>query len=626
MMLGFEDRLISNLEKFKFLESHIDSNEYTEDELYDFLQKRVMDCTVIIDENNALLSNELRPMLDGTKNLTPDVADSLFELSFKLYTFKNPLDMGLSLEILEGITKWAKEHNDTDRLVKSLYHTGFIYQQLNDRLSRHGSEAFRGKAYDCFSYAASHRNNYFNIESKETRSYINRCLGNLYVISRIHRITEPDEIRAAMNIFLAKIDDAFEFWNDKKVREFDPDMPWDKYIINAHQNMSSWIWLLSRQKYRLNDKYLIRRVCDSCMFLLQYEESGFINDYWTSHRTDYMEYATMYCLEEISYEEMLDYIRGMYLGADDYDYSRDGLYSNLSTPIDLIKLFKPEDLAKSCFKTEINLIIERMHNYCKNFPVSGNKVLFTYYVGTACKTMVDVLDFKESVELILSLTTYSHLPTYVHSMMIKEISQVIATHIMETKPEYFKEACDSSTASHMAKNMQNVIELIGHAAMCHDVGKVLYLDKVAIFSRKLYNFEFEIIKEHANADSLIDANNYKMQMIVDVIAGHHKWHDNSRGYDENFNSICAKYKSIISIITAADSIDAATDGIGRYYSKVLSLEAVINEIHQQAGSRYCPVISDALKHPSLVSKLDDLIKSGRKKAYYEAYRKMLTDG
>ena len=622
MVLGFEDKLVSNLENFKLIENSLPVEDYTESEFYESLLRRVENCTVLINENNDILENRLRPLLKDPGSLPLEAINSLFELSLRLYSFTNPLDMGISVEILEGITKWARAYKNTDLLIKSLYHTGFAYQQLNDRLLRHGSVVSFSKCYDSFHEAASFIRDYYIIDSKETRSYINRCLGNLYVISNDPTVTEPDELSASFNGFIEKVDNALNFWNNIKIRKFDPDLPWDKYVINAHLNVSNWLWRISRQKHRLNDLSMIRRVCESCTFLLNQDRSGLTNDLWPSGRTDYVKYASRYCMDEISYDEMLDKIREMYRCADNNDYSTDGLYTNLSTPIDLIRLFKSEDLSSTSVKREINQIIQKMNEYCKNFPSDGNKVLYSGYVGIACKTMGEVLDFEESVELILSLTTYTHLPTYVHSMMIQDLSKIIAGHILQAKPDYFVGMCGASTAAEVTANKQDIINLIGLAALCHDVGKILYLDKVAIFSRKLYDFEFEIIKEHSNADSLIKATGDKMELIVDMISGHHKWYDNSRGYSEKFDASYAMYKSAINIISAADSIDAATDGIGRYYSKVLTLDAVVNEIHEQAGSRYCPVVSDALKNPALIEKLRESITTGRKKAYYKAYLKM----
>ena len=623
-MLGFEDTLVNNLEKFKQIESQIIEEGYSEDDFFELLQKRVRSSTDLINENKDILENRLRPLLGNVGSLPQETVDSLLELSLRLYSFSNPLDMGISLEILEGVTEWARKHQDIDRLIKSLYHTGFAYQQLNDRLLRHGSAVSFSKCHDCFYEAASYAKDYFNIASKETRSYINRCLGNLYVISNSPTATEPDELSEGFKGFIEKVEAALDFWNNKKVREFDPDLPWDMYIINAHLNLGNWIWRISRQKHRLNDKLMIRRVCDSCKYLLEQEQSKVVTDLWPSGRTDFIKYASRYCLDEISYEEMLDNVRGMYHRANSNDYSADGLFSNLFTPMDLIRLFRAEDLSKASFKKEINQIIRRMYEYCKKFPAEGNKILFSGYVGSACKTMVEILDFDESVEFILSLTTYTHLPTYVHSMMVQEMSKIIASHIMSANPEYFIGMCGSSSIAEVIANKQEIIDLIGLAAFCHDVGKILYLDKVAIFSRKLYDLEFKIIKEHANADSLIKASGDKMQLIVDVITGHHKWYDNSRGYSEKFDPRSSDFKSTISIIIAADSIDAATDGIGRYYSKSLTLDAVLNEIHEQADSRYCPVVANALKDQALVATLQESITSGRKKAYHKAYLKLFS--
>ena len=621
MALGFEDRLVKNLEDFKTLSGYVFDEEVSFDEFHEKLQERVESCTRIIDENRAIMEKEFKPLLQDLGSLPKPAADSLFELQAKLYSFSNPLDMGFSLEILEILTRWAKKHQETDMLIKCLYHSGFIYQQINDKLKRFGVEIFREKCAQVFSEAASYNKDYFDIKSKETRSYINRCLGNLYVISHRLDFADEAELMKWMGDFFDKVDAAFDFWNNGVVREFDPDLPWERYIINAHQNTANWVWILSREKYWLEDMYLHRRVSNSCTFLLQLEDSAVLGDYWSPHRSEYMEYASEYCLGNISYQEMVDNVRAMYLSADDFDYTLSGMYANLSTPISLIMLIKPELKQGVSFQTEVKLIIERMHDYCKNFPPDGNKNMFMSYVASASKSMVEVLDFDDAIELILGLTINTHLPTYVHSVMVQELTSIIADYVLSSKPEYFIGIAQTSSTFDVTLNKNEVREITGLAALCHDVGKILYLDRVAIFSRKLYDFEFDIIKKHTNADGLIKAGNEKMQLVQAVISGHHMWYNNERGY----GSINDKYRAVINIVSVADSIDAATDGVGRFYSKAISLEGVIREIHEQAGSRYCPVIADSLRDGALVEKIREAITKGRKKAYYEAYLHMRGD-
>ena len=617
MALGFEEKLVSNLTDFKVLGDYVFDEDYTFDEFHDNLQKRVETCKRIIDENRVILENALKPLLQNIGSLPVSEADSLFGLSTQLYTFNNPLDIGLSLEILEHLVKWARNQGCTDRLIKFLYHAGFIYQQTSYRLSNFEIFIFNKEGKAAFQEAASYTRNYFDISSKETRSYINRCLGNVYVMSRRNRSLDAN-FKEDIKIFLNNVEPALEFWNREDVRAFDPDMPWEKYIENAHQNTSSWIWTLSREKYRLDDMFLCRKVYSSCAYLLQFEGSGEQKDFFNSYQIGYMENAAEYCIGNISYQEMVDNIRAMYLNADDFDYSTSGMYANLSTPIDLIRLIKPEDKLGVSFKTEVKLIIERMHGYCKNFPQEGNKVLFLNYVAQVCKIMVEYLNFEDSVELILGMTVYTHLPTYVHSLMVQDISAILTDYVLSKRPEYFVGIAQTTSALAVIRNQAEVKKLLGLAALCHDVGKILYLDRVAIFSRKLYDFEFEIIKRHTNTEGFIKTDNDKLKLVAAVAEGHHMWCNASGGYGR----LNAKYKSAINIVTIADSIDAATDGIGRYYSKVLALEDVLREIQEQAGSRYCPVVAEMLKDGELVERIRESITTGRKNAYYKAYLHM----
>lgn len=82
--------------------------------------------------------------------------------------------------------------------------------------------------------------------------------------------------------------------------------------------------------------------------------------------------------------------------------------------------------------------------------------------------------------------------------------------------------------------------------------------------------EFSIIKSHPVTGAKIASQHQSTKDYVDVIRGHHVWYDCTNGYPKNFNTFESPYKTIIDIVSIADSIDAATDAVGRSYSKKIS--------------------------------------------------------
>jgi len=147
----------------------------------------------------------------------------------------------------------------------------------------------------------------------------------------------------------------------------------------------------------------------------------------------------------------------------------------------------------------------------------------------------------------------------------------------------------------------------------------LLIANLTIYSQSINDFEFEIIRTHTKIENLLNFKGEMVECVSNVIFGHHLWYNGEEGYPKDFDNRKSKYKFVIDMVSVADSIDAATDNIGRTYAKTISLEKVISEIQAQAGTRYSPIIADALNDENLLKKIQQCITSGREAAYYEAY-------
>ena len=107
------------------------------------------------------------------------------------------------------------------------------------------------------------------------------------------------------------------------------------------------------------------------------------------------------------------------------------------------------------------------------------------------------------------------------------------------------------------------------------------------------------------------------------ISLHHRWYNNLNSYRESVECAGQKSRSVINLTAVADSIGAATDIVSRSYSNILTLEQVIDEIHQGAGTRYGPKISEALQDLGLREKVFTCITTCRKNAHYKAYQHVI---
>lgn len=153
------------------------------------------------------------------------------------------------------------------------------------------------------------------------------------------------------------------------------------------------------------------------------------------------------------------------------------------------------------------------------------------------------------------------------------------------------------------------------------IGKYYLLDIVENSMRRLTDDEFHLIQTHPEAfDDLLPVGpmtaDERLCCIRDCSRTHHLWHDGTRGYPRIPQT---KNRPFADILAIAVSLDAATDNLGRPYRQSKSLDALIEEFQDGAGTRYGPEAVAALSAPEVRSRLQYLITEGREEVYYRIY-------
>ena len=455
------------------------------------------------------------------------------------------------------------------------------------------------------------------IENKETRMYINRCLGNVYMTHTTNTLS--NEFEQERESFKKSFAEALEFWTNEEVKAHDADFPWDAFTLNAHQNICIWIAKLRTQPESERDMDFAQKIYESYQLLSSHDPESYASRRWPVVRSKYTSIGVRWCAGKLSHEETLNEYQEIIANFDEADYSEDGIFVNLTLSMVVLQHL---GLSKKNTKQESRAIALKILRYCKNIPEGLDKLLLNRYLVQAVRHFIHALSFDEYLSFILELSIYSQLATHVHSAMVQELSQIIASYFMKSSPEYFIGLLESKNTADVLDARAEILDAISLAALCHDIGKAFYIDIVLLCSRSLYDFEFDIIKEHINAAELFKPADAKAHLIADVVGGHHYWYNEEGGYGSSRFGKNPKHKFVINLVSVADSIDAATDHIGRGYSQTKNLETVICEIKNEAGTRYNPIIAKALCDPALVEKLENCLSTRRSDLYFEAYNNL----
>lgn len=133
------------------------------------------------------------------------------------------------------------------------------------------------------------------------------------------------------------------------------------------------------------------------------------------------------------------------------------------------------------------------------------------------------------------------------------------------------------------------LDLLGIAALLHDIGKIGTYDDVLNKVEALTDAEFELIKKHpGNAVDILYPIR-KFRVLLPIIKGHHERID-GRGYPDGLKGDEIPFLS--RILCVADAYDAITSE--RPYKSHMSKAEAIAEIQSKSGTQFDPLVVAAL--------------------------------
>lgn len=228
----------------------------------------------------------------------------------------------------------------------------------------------------------------------------------------------------------------------------------------------------------------------------------------------------------------------------------------------------------------------------------------------------------DCIGFLQTLFVHRQITSAIHFSMVGHIAFVCISHFIDVKPELFVGIPGLSSIDDVIFYKGQLLEFIRQAGFIHDIGKIGCTSVINLHSRHLTNREFGIIKSHTSLGNKIIQNIPLLKKFSHTILGHHRSWDGKNGYPDSFDSTSSPIKVLIDIISIADSIDAATDFLGRNYSSGKHFDDVLQELVQASGTMYSPDYIELLQNDEVLrSELKLLTETGRTSSYFDAYNK-----
>jgi putative nucleotidyltransferase with HDIG domain len=130
---------------------------------------------------------------------------------------------------------------------------------------------------------------------------------------------------------------------------------------------------------------------------------------------------------------------------------------------------------------------------------------------------------------------------------------------------------------------QTELEIVGQAALFHDIGKLAISDAILLKADHLTEQEWKLMQRHAEEGASIINRLGFLTDAVPAIRHHHERFD-GRGYPENLSG--DEIPLGARIIHVADAFDSMLST--RVYRPARDIDDALREVREHAGTQFCP--------------------------------------
>ena len=618
----FIKKYIQNMEQISGLSSPKFESDVNVDDYTKILHENFVMIGKLASENREILDTYVFPILNA-EELTYENKEILREAFTALidgYTMEN-VDITLAVLISDKLLEDALTHcEDTDQLIQALDDNilaNYNMMNVTKRTSNYSSlcQRIREKGFRSarmlLSYLEPEK-----FKKLSTDTAIDSVLTNARYISALYENLRGDSVTNCENYEI--LCRAYEISESPFYRECVPEYDWNYYKLRTCEYFGMTLELHNQRGFEQKYCKTAKEYCDILKELWNKnpeENREIISENelcLLSGRADYLS-------GNLSMEEYKNSLSRLYRNRNSRSFSLDDIFMNVLLPVEYIRLLANRRLSEE----ERNTLEEFYHNatnYVLQLPNQDTLNFLLEYFCALLSSYIEIPGGMSFSELGLSCLAAFHPPTFVHTMMVGKITACLCGHLLRVHPEAFAGVAGYDGKEALTEeNRYEIIQYAYQGALCHDFGKLFIMDIIAIYGRKIMDDEFEMIKCHTDLGSDLLLRCESTEKYANIARGHHKWYDNSRGYPQGFRTDSVAEKVVIDLVTVADCLDAATDTVGRSYSRGKTLEDMKQEFAEGAGTRYTPFITELMEDEKVLEDLEFILSQYREKMYRDTY-------
>ncbi len=614
LITEFYNTYRQNLEKSRLIEESLvkvsDRGEWLEKlaEKSEFLRKTYA-------YNERKLGELIYPFVKEGQKLDEETADEFYENIYAM-SMAAENDSLLTTEVLLKLQEFYRERGDEEKWILTTYMLALSYNDKSNDISIE-------KARDCFEDVARMSHKYCELKEWETRRRI--IMSAYYSIEdkdlqnneeRLERIVQYENFR--------------KFLERKDVRDLDS----DKFNFDELLRLikDALMWALVRSDSAPNRavlEYMVRELLPEGITrenLNQQTAVNAVSYIWCNLYSDNFPADTAVILlfkyyeandEEIDYPSVLS------------SHTANEAYQKKITCMQ--ECFRVLALPDVMLENKEELFYEMAGEFRKIYTSIPHLTNNGYINDDLCRTVRLMLrtayDEEESLEYIQEIILNRNSMTLIHSMMVGKIAGIIMNAVIDKMPELFFTLIGTRDYHVVRNRRQYLLNYIERCAHLHDIGKAYISDIINQQTRRLTGEEYFLIRQHPTFGHELLAGTKLSAKYNSVIEGHHRSFDGLGGYPVSFDNVNDRMKIMIDIITIADCIDAATDTLGRNYTKSKTwLPSLADELENDDQMRYNQEIVNIIKNDNdTCNEISYITDAGRTNIYYDIYRRYISD-
>ncbi len=577
-------------------------------------------------ENEAMLNLYLRPFLEQESLLTEELAEEFFA-QIEIMSGLGYCDRVACIAIGEVLQHYFEKNGNYHHWIRTTHFLGGFY-------SRYSTVADAEKCLACFDLEREQLPHYKQIEEWDVRKSIMLSFYNYAVVwnnagtylSAEGELDKPTYYEQLID----EADRAMRVFDDPMIRALDG----DKYDLDGlKQELSYDIYgnvvcgcdrkedmseaMLARTEVVL--KKLYAQAVKEHENVLEIGDEIYCN-YWKLMLylneisiEDYVQKMTDYCDYVLEHDKLLEE------GEDSFVDSRYFQVNMYEIP-NLASIQGIQE-KKELFEQVKAYILPRFLKFVEELPRKKDAVFVN---GPLRNAILDLAENIGSSELdthyLLNLLLNRDENLTIHAAVVKRLALTVVQKILEKRPELLVGTLGNQSVVDVLEHREEIESAVAMAALVYDIGKLHYVDEVNLQSRSLDEWERQRVHQHTQTGyDLLKQLGFE-EIYCDIARGHHKYYDGKSGYPADYDNTVSEARFLTDLIKICDSMDAATDDIGRIYRKKKHFSEFMAELRFGAEHHYNPDIVAVIEENSeLYDELQYICTSGRVAIYYEMY-------